>query len=128
MIYRLLNYFFFFFHTLIVLFNIFGWVLKKTRKWNLIFLTITAFSWFVLGIWYGWGYCFCTDWHYQVREHLGYHDQTSSYIHLLLLKATGKDFPLKLVTTITVIIFFFSFGMSIWLNIKDCNRKNIKKS
>jgi len=35
-------------------------------------LLLTAFSWFVLGIWYGWGYCVCTDWHYMVlRDELG---------------------------------------------------------
>jgi hypothetical protein len=81
-------------------------------------MLLTAFSWFVLGIWYGWGYCFCTDWHWQVREALGYHDRSNSYIHFLLLKLTGIDFNPRLVDKATLIIFLLSFIMSIWFNIK----------
>jgi len=79
--YHFLNYFFFLFHTLFTLFNMFAWIPRRTRKWNLVTLLLTAFSWFVVGIWYGWGYCFCTDWHWAVREKLGYRDQENSYIH-----------------------------------------------
>jgi hypothetical protein len=117
--YQFLNYFFFAFHTLFTLFNITGWLFRKTRKWNLITLLLTAFSWFVVGIWYGWGYCFCTDWHWQVREHLGYHDQQDSYIHFLLLKLTGINFNAKLVENATLIVFLISLVMSVWLNIRD---------
>lgn len=120
--YQLLNIFFFVFHTLLTLFNITGWLFRATRKWNLITLLLTAFSWFVLGIWYGWGYCLCTDWHWQVREQLGYHDQQNSYIHFLLLKLTGINFNENLVNNATLIIFLLSLTLSIWLNIRD--RKN----
>jgi hypothetical protein len=123
--YQLLNYFFFVFHTLFTLFNITGWVFRSTRKWNLITLLLTAFSWFVLGIWYGWGYCFCTDWHWRVREHLGYHDQQDSYIHFLLLKLTGINFNPNLVEKATLLVFLVSLAMSIWLNVRD--RKKMKK-
>lgn len=117
--YQFLNIFFFVFHTLLTLFNITGWVFPRSRKLNLITLSITAFSWFVLGIWYGWGYCACTDWHWNVREKLGYEDQTNSYIHFLLLKLTGINFNPTLVENTTLIIFLLSVVMSIWLNIRD---------
>jgi hypothetical protein len=123
--YTFLNYFFFAFHTLFTLFNITGWMFRPTRKWNLVTLLLTAFSWFVLGIWYGWGYCFCTDWHWQVREHLGYHDQQDSYIHFLLLKLTGINFNANLVEKATLIVFLVSLAMSIWLNVRD--RRNVKR-
>ena len=55
-----LNIFFFFFHTAIMLFNCFGWIWKKTRRLNLVTLLLTAGSWFILGIWFGWGYCLCS--------------------------------------------------------------------
>ena len=55
------------FHLTLTLFNLTGWILKKTRKLHLVVLMVTAASWFVLGIWYGWGYCPLTDWHWQVR-------------------------------------------------------------
>jgi hypothetical protein len=123
--YAFLNIFFFVFHTAFTVFNIFGWLFRKTRKLNLITLLLTAFSWFVLGIWYGWGYCFCTQWHWTVREHLGYHDQRRSYIHFLLLKLTGIDFNENLVENATLIVFLISLFMSVWLNIRA--RKKHKK-
>lgn len=117
--YQLLNIFFFVFHSLFTLFNITGWMFRATRKWNLITLLLTAFSWFILGIWYGWGYCVCTDWHWNARAHLGYHDQQSSYIHFLLLKLTGIHFNEDLVDKVTIIVFLISLALSIWLNVKD---------
>jgi Protein of Unknown function (DUF2784) len=122
--YQFLNIFFFVFHTAFTLFNITGWMFHATRKWNLITLLLTAFSWFVLGIWYGWGYCFCTDWHWDVREQLGLRDQRQSYIHFLVLKLTGVDFDEKLVDNVTLGVFVLSLLISIYLNLKD--RKHIK--
>lgn len=124
--YHFLNYFFFLFHTLLTLFNIFGWIFKETRKWNLVTLLLTAFSWFVVGIWYGWGYCFCTDWHWAVREKLGYHDQTDSYIHFLIQKLTGIDFDPTLVDIVTILVFFVALTVSIILNIRDYRNKWLK--
>ena len=126
--YQFLNYFFFAFHTLLTLFNITAWLFRATRKWNLITLLLTAFSWFVLGIWYGWGYCLCTDWHWNVREHLGYHDQQGSYIHFLLLKLTGINFNPNLVETTTLVVFLVSLVLSCWLNIQDWKKRKNKRS
>ena len=125
--YHFLNYFFFVFHTTLTLFNIFGWIFKKTRKWNLITLLLTAFSWFALGIWYGWGYCFCTHWHWLVREKLGYHDESNSYIHFLVLKLTGINFNPELVDSVTVSVFFAALILSLWLNIRDYRNKRRQK-
>src|SRR5678809_736652 len=109
--YEILNAFFFVFHTALTLFNLFGWIYPGTRKLNLVTLLLTAFSWFILGIWYGWGYCVCTDWHWMVREHLGLHDQSNSYIHFFILKLTGINFSSQLTDSITAIVFFVSLGM-----------------
>jgi hypothetical protein len=124
--YQFLNYFFFTFHTLFTLFNITGWFFRVTRKWNLVTLLLTAFSWFVLGIWYGWGYCVCTDWHWKVREHLGYHDQSDSYIHFLLLQLTGINFNPEVVEVTTLVVFIVSLIMSGWLNVRDRKRRGRK--
>ncbi len=82
--YQFLNIFFFVFHTVWTLFNMTGWMFRPTRRLHLVTLTLTALSWFVLGIWYGWGYCLCTDWHWQVRRELGFRDESNSYIHFLV--------------------------------------------
>jgi hypothetical protein len=120
---QFLNSFFFVFHTVFTLFNITGWGFRKTRRLNLVTLLLTAFSWFVLGIWYGWGYCFCTDWHWQVREKLGYHDQRQSYIQFLVYKLTGKLFNEELVNYTTLIVFLLSLALSILLNVRDSKLK-----
>ena len=123
MAFQLLNIFFFVFHTIFMIFNCTGWAWKKTRRWNLYTLLLTAASWFLLGIWFGWGYCACTDWHWDVREKLGYFDQSRSYVHFLLLKLTGIDFNKKLVEQTTLIVFLVSLAISLFLNYRDYRRK-----
>lgn len=121
-VYELLNVFFLVFHTGLILFNTLGWIFRRTRKWNLLTLSLTAFSWFVLGIWYGWGYCFCTDWHWQVREKLGYTTPSNSYIRFLVQQLTGISFPEKLVDTVTAIVFFASLALSLYMNSRKRRR------
>lgn len=127
MLYAFLNIFFFVFHTAFTLFNLFGWIFKKTRRLHLITMLLTAFSWFVLGIWYGWGYCFCTDWHWAVRAKLGYHDHSNSYIHFLILKLTRANLNEQLVEYITLIVFIICLALSTWLNFRDHMRSMRRK-
>lgn len=120
---KILDIFFFGFHTVLILFNVFGWIIPKWRLLNIILLSLTAFSWFVLGIWYGWGYCICTDWHWQVREMLGFHDMSSSYIHFLILKLANLDLSISYVNKGTVIVFFTAYITSAYLNIQKYMHK-----
>jgi hypothetical protein len=115
---KIVDVFFTGFHTILILFNVFGWLVSRWRFAHFISLLLTAFSWFILGIWYGWGYCLCTDWHWQVREMLGYQDMSSSYIHFLIFKITNIDLPAHLVDSYTVIIFILVFIISTYLNVK----------
>jgi hypothetical protein len=119
LLYQFLDYFFIIFHTAFILFNITGWIFKITRKFNLITLSLTSFSWYILGLFYGFGYCICTDWHFLVREKLGYEDISMSYIHFLILRITGINFNERLVIVCTVIVFFISFVASIAFNTAD---------
>ncbi len=116
--YQLLNGFFFIFHSGLIVFNLFGWLWPATRKWNLLTLTATGFSWFGLGIWYGWGYCPCTEWHWEVRLALGYRDMPYSYIKFLVDKLTGLDVNAILVDTATVVGYFSALVASLWVNRK----------
>ena len=86
-------------------------------------MVLTAASWFILGIWYGWGYCACTDWHWDVREALGYHDRSNSYIHFLILKLTGRDLDHGLVEKGTLFVFLAAAVLTVWLNVRDWMRK-----
>ncbi len=122
-----LDYFFLIFHTIFTLFNMTGWIWKKTRKIHLATITATAFSWFILGIWYGWGFCFCTDWHWKVRSALGRPITSDSYIHFLILDITGINLPPRLVDTATLAVFAACCVASIALNLKDFARYRADK-
>jgi hypothetical protein len=115
---RFLDTFFFVFHTALILFNLFGWVPRRTRRLNLVLLTLTGLSWFGLGIWCGWGYCPLTDWHWAVRRALGFHDQIASYNAWLVLKLTGWQPPARLTDAVTVIAFFAAWAASLYVNLR----------
>jgi hypothetical protein len=120
--YHIANYFFFVFHIFLILFNLFGWIPEKLRKWNLLSLGLTAFSWFVLGIFYGFGYCFLTDWHWTVRNKLGYSTESHSYIHFLITELTGLSIGERLVDIVTVILFFTAIALSVYVNLRRGKR------
>ena len=122
-IYKIGNYFFIIFHIILIFFNLFGWIPKRLRKWNLISLCVTAFSWFVLGIFYGFGYCFLTDWHWEIREKLGLPNESNSYIQFLIKDLTNISFDENLVDTVTAILFFIAFALSIYVNVRSKTRK-----
>jgi hypothetical protein len=111
--------FFLVFHTAFTLFNLFGWIFKKTRPWHLLTLGLTAASWFILGIWYGWGFCFCTEWHWQVRDALGNPIETSSYITFLIKEVTGMQLDPGRVNTVTMAVFLVLIIVSVILNTRD---------
>jgi hypothetical protein len=117
--YELLDIGFFLFHSGIILFNLFGWIWEQTRPWNLALLLLTAFSWFGLGIWYGWGYCPSTHWHWLVRRELEYAEMPNSYIKFMIDTIFGTNLDAVLVDATTVILFLGALCISTYLNVKD---------
>jgi hypothetical protein len=116
---KFLDIFFLAFHSVFTLFNMTGWMWKMTRKAHLAAILLTAGSWFILGIWYGWGYCFCTDWHWKVRAALGRPIRSDSYIHFLINEITGFNPPSGLVDTVTLAVFIACAALSVALNLRD---------
>jgi hypothetical protein len=114
-----LNYFFFTGHALLIVFNALGWAWRRTRPWQLLTLALTGASWFVLGIWYGWGYCVCTDWHWRVRAALGYHDDNDSYIYLLINKLTGLRPSVETCQSLALGVFVAALALGVTLNVRD---------
>jgi hypothetical protein len=123
-----LDAFFWVFHTALILFNVLGWIPLRTRRWNLITLGLTAFSWLVMGLWKGVGYCVCTDLHFRVREALGIHDSASSYLQLMVFRFTGYWPQTALVNKVAGIVFAVSVVASIALNVRDWRRRRAAKS
>ena len=120
---QFLNIFWFVFHTAFLLFNLFGWIWKPTRRWHLYSVALTYASWFILGIWYGWGYCACTDWHWSVRREMGIADHSDSYTHFLIHKLTGINLPGVVVDYMTLGGLLLATVASVWLNVRDVRRQ-----
>ncbi len=118
-----LNIFFFVFHSALIIFNLFGWIWKKTRLANLIVILLTVCSWTILGIWYGFGFCPSTEWHWQVRMKLGYFDMPSSYTKFLIDSLTGLDVNQALVDTLAVTLLASALVVSVALNVRDWRKK-----
>jgi len=121
---QFLDWFFFLFHLCLVVFNLFGWIWKKTRRWNLLALLLTFSSWFLLGLIYGMGFCPFTEWHWQVLYKLGETGLPDSYISYLITRTTGIIPPQGLVDKATLGGAFLAFFISLVLNIRDRIRKN----
>jgi hypothetical protein len=121
--YVALDYFFLIFHLGLVIFNLFGWLWKRVRKANLVVLLLTGSSWFILGLFYGIGYCPLTDWHWQVLEKLGHMPSESSYMQYLVARLFGVHFGSHLVDSVTVITYFVALILSVTLNILDWRKR-----
>jgi hypothetical protein len=115
---KFLDIFFTVFHTCLVLFNLFGWIWKKTRRLNLICLLLTAGSWVILGIFYGFGYCPLTDWHFNILSQLGYTDLPTSYLSFLFTRITGLSIDQALVDGITLWGLIVALILSLYLNLR----------
>lgn len=121
--YTFLNNFFFVFHSAIIALILFGWASRKTRLTSLVVILLTAFSWFILGLWYGYGYCPSTDWHWQVRAKMGICDLPSSYTKFLIDSLTGWDVSQKAVDILTLILLTGAFAASLLTNIKAWRKR-----
>jgi len=120
MVWHILDIFFVLFHTTLVLFNLFGWIWKRTRLLNLFLLVLTGASWLFLGLIVGTlGYCPLTDWHFRVLSRLGETNIPDSYIKYLADRLTGMDFNSILVDKVTLYSYLAALVFSIYFNIHD---------
>ena len=120
MILHILDIFFVIFHTSLILFNLFGWIWKHTRRLNLIILSLTGASWLFLGMIAGTlGYCPLTDWHFTILEKQGIKDLPSSYIKYLADRLTGLEINASLVDKCTLYFFLLALVLSVFFNMKD---------
>ncbi len=117
--YHTLDIFFLIFHAALVLVNLFGWMWKPIRKLNLITLLLTFLSWTILGIFYGWGYCPLTDWHWEVLRKMGETELPLSYITYMINRVSGFNPNEDMVAVFTAIFLGVSFLFSIGYNTRD---------
>jgi hypothetical protein len=124
MIYRILDIFFVIFHSSLIIFNLFGWIWKRTRIINLVTLLLTGGSWLLLGMIVGVpGYCPFTDWHFRILEKLGETDLPNSYVKYLADRITGLDMNATLIDKVTLYTFVAALMISVFLNARDLIRR-----
>lgn len=125
--YTFLDYFFIVFHSSLVLFNLTGWAWRRARRLHLATIGLTILSWFGLGMFFGWGYCLCTDWHWQVKRTLGETDLPNSYVKYYADKLTGVQWEPFVVDTATLLLGLSAFVLSCWLNWRDWNSRGYSR-
>jgi hypothetical protein len=129
LVWRILDIFFVVFHTSLIFFNLFGWIWKRTRKLNLITLSLTGASWLFLGLIVGTlGYCPLTDWHFSILEKLGKTDLPYSYTKYLADRLTGLNINASLVDNVTLYSFLVALVISIFFNVKDFRNSGLEKN
>lgn len=113
---HLLDLFLTLLHLLIIGFNLFGWIFPATRKLHFIFILLTGTSWFILGIWFGIGYCPITDWQWQVKEKLGETNLPDSFITYMAGKITGHRFSDVFIDRLVLVSFIAAVLLSVYFN------------
>jgi hypothetical protein len=103
-------------HFVIIGFNLLGWIWKRTRKLHLIVVCATAACWFILGIWFGIGYCPITDWDWQIKEKLGEHNLPNSFIKYYADIIVGHSVNASLIDTLTAAGFFIAALLAVYFN------------
>lgn len=107
---------FYFLHLAVIGFNLTGWIWKKTLSLHLIVAGLTLASWLILGIWYGFGYCFLTDWHWQIKRKLGETGLPNSFVTYFFHSMGVPISPLT-ADILTVCAFTIAIGISVYRNV-----------
>jgi hypothetical protein len=124
---QFLDAFFTLLHVIIIAINLFGWIPPATRRFHFIFIIVTAFCWFILGIWFGMGYCPITDWQWRVKEQLGERNLPASFITYYINKISHSNFSDSFINLFTLIFFIAAALLSVYFNfIKRRRAKKIK--
>ena len=124
---RLLDVFLTFVHLAVIGFNLSGWLFPATRKGHFICVLATASSWFVLGIWFGMGYCPVTDWQWRVKEQLGENNLPASFIKYYADKISGKNISSSFIDAVTVISFAVAASLSVYVNFLKKRNAAVRK-
>ena len=115
-------------HVLLMAFNLIGWIWPLTRKLHLTTLIATATSWFILGIWYGFGYCPLTDWHWSIKEKMGETNLPNSFVKYIADKITGNEVNSSLIDTLTIGGLIFAVTAAVYVNFFRRNkRENVNR-
>jgi len=106
-------------HVAVVLGFMFLWIPKSTIRLHRWIVGLTAASWLILGYFYGLGYCFLTDLHWQVKRSLGVRRLPSSFIKYAGDYVTGTSLPPRVVDAVAGAVFLVGCGAAIWRYVQE---------
>jgi hypothetical protein len=109
-------------HAALILFNVLGWIPRRTRRAHLVTIGATLASWTLLGVLYGFGYCPLTDWHWDVKRRLGERDLPSSWVEYYLERLTSVDWSASTVDALVLGVTVVALACSLWLNLRPPRR------
>jgi hypothetical protein len=78
-------------------------------------MLLTLGSWLLLGIWFGFGYCFLTDLHWDVKRRLGETDLPNSFIQYLFDRL-GIAISSSITDALTLAAFCFALICMVFVN------------
>jgi len=116
---RFLDAFFLVFHSLLIGFNLTGWIWRRVRRVHLIVISLTLLSWVGLGVFYGLGYCPSTDWHWEVKRRLGETNLPASYVKYYVDRVAGVNSDPLVVDVAVAVLGVGAFALSVVLNLRD---------
>jgi hypothetical protein len=76
-------------------------VARETRPLHYVLSLLILFSWYGLGIFYGFGYCLITDIQWKIKRRLGQMPSTEYYIKYMIDKITGFNSRANIVNGVT---------------------------
>lgn len=119
MYYRILNAAFHFLHIFVITFVAIGWIYPPFHLAHFVLTLLTLGSWFILGHWFGVGYCPLTDWHWKIKSKLSGARPNGTYIHLGLERVTGRQINPDRVDRVVLLGTILIAGLSLMQNILD---------
>lgn len=110
-------------HTGIILFCLTGWIWRRTVFAHFILIAFIFASWFILGIWKGWGYCMLTDIQWHIKTKLGEKDLPNSFIKYLVDRISGRNISAALIDKVALVCFLLATLFAVINFIKYIKRK-----
>lgn len=105
-------------HLGIIIFFLFGWMIKETRMAHYALTLLILLSWYGLGIFRGFGYCIITDIQWKIKRRLGIKPSTEYYMKYLIDTITGFDTRANIVNGATTYTYFIILILSTILLLK----------
>ena len=123
-----LHFILFLSHFGLIVFNLTGWIWKKTRRIHLVTILVTILSWFGLGVFYGFGYCPLVDWQWDIKRRLGELNLPASFVKYYLDKWTGHSWDPVQVDHAVLFLGVTALVLSVVLNLLDRQKAGKNKA